>query len=64
MMVNQLCSLHFEGSKTAEQANNNAVTLIAFFNSRARGDYAIFILPVVVYCIIVHIPDDIRYVKV
>ena len=63
MMVNQLCSLHFEGSKTAEQANNNAVTLIAFFNSRARG-YTIFILPVVVYYIIVHIPDDIRYVKV
>jgi hypothetical protein len=31
MMVNQLWSLHFEGSKTAEQANNNAVTLIAFF---------------------------------
>ena len=29
-MVNQLLNLHFEGSKTAEQANNNAVTLIAF----------------------------------
>jgi hypothetical protein len=42
MIVNQLCSLHFEGIKTAEQANNNAVTLIAFFNSRARGNYIIF----------------------